>query len=69
MTSIQKKLYSLQDEKYRDFQKVLIPTVKSNSIIGVRTPKLKKYAKELSKDKDIDKFLNDLPHFPLNLSS
>lgn len=62
MTSIQKKLYSLQDEKYRDFQKVLIPTVKPNSIIGVRTPELKKYAKELSKDKDIDKFLNNLPH-------
>lgn len=62
MTSIQKKLYSLQDEKYRDFQKVLIPTVKSNSIIGVRTPELKRYAKELSKDKDIDKFLNGLPH-------
>lgn len=62
MTSIQKKIYSLQDKKYGDFQKNLIPTVKANSIIGVRTPELKKYAKELSTDKNVDKFLNDLPH-------
>lgn len=62
MTSIQKKLFSLQDKKYRDFQKTLIPTVASNSVIGVRTPELKKLAKEYYKDKDIEKFLNDLPH-------
>ena len=62
MTSIQKQLYNLQDKKYRDFQKILIPTVKQESIIGVRTPDLKKYAKELSKDISIDKFLNGLPH-------
>ncbi len=62
MTSIQKKLFSLQDKKYRDFQKTLIPTVASNSVIGVRTPELKKFAKEYYKDKDIEKFLNDLPH-------
>ena len=62
MTSIQKELYKLQDKKYKDFQKNLIPTVEKESIIGVRTPDLKKYAKELSKDKSIDKFLNDLPH-------
>ena len=62
MTSIQKKLFSLQDKKYRDFQITLIPTVASNSVIGVRTPELKKLAKEYYKDKDIEKFLNDLPH-------
>lgn len=62
MTSIQKKLFSLQDKKYRDFQKTLIPTVASNNVIGVRTPKLKKLAKEYYKDKNIEKFLNDLPH-------
>ena len=62
MTSIQKELFSLQDKKYRDFQKILIPTVKPESIIGVRTPELKKLAKELYRDKDIVKFLNDLPH-------
>ena len=62
MTNIQKKLYSMQDKKYRGFQKVLIPTVDSDSIIGVRTPDLKKYAKVLAKDENKDKFLNDLPH-------
>lgn len=62
ISNIQKTLFGLQDKKYRDFQKVLIPTVKQNSIIGVRTPDLKKYAKELYKNENIDKFLNDLPH-------
>jgi 3-methyladenine DNA glycosylase AlkD len=62
MTKIQKKLYSLQDKKYRDFQKVLIPTVSPKSIIGVRTPDIKKFAKELYKKDEAEKFLEELPH-------
>ena len=38
MTEIQKRLFELQDEKYRDFQVKLIPTVDPASVIGVRTP-------------------------------
>ena len=59
---IRKRLFELQDEKYRDFQKNLIPTVEPESIIGVRTPELRKYAKQLVKEDKIDEFLNDLPH-------
>ncbi len=44
---ILKKLYSLQDTKYRDFQGKLLPTVDTETIIGVRTPDLRKLAKEL----------------------
>lgn len=62
MTTIQKKLYSLQDKKYRDFQKVLIPTVDPKSIIGVRTPDIKKYAKEIYNSGEAEEFLNELPH-------
>ena len=51
MTEIQKRLFELQDEKYRDFQVKLIPTVDPASVIGVRTPELRKLAKELSKGK------------------
>ncbi|WP_026507845.1 DNA alkylation repair protein [Butyrivibrio sp. MC2013] len=56
------RLYSLQDIKYRDFQKGLIPTVDPDRVIGVRTPDLRKYAAELSKRDDIKDFLSDLPH-------
>ena len=59
---IRNKLFTLQDKKYRDFQSKLIPTVAVDNVIGVRTPDLRKYAKELSKREDIKDFLNVLPH-------
>lgn len=59
---IRKELFRLQDEKYRDFQGKLIPTVGIDTVIGVRTPELRRYAKELAGREDIAEFLNDLPH-------
>lgn len=58
-TSIQKKLISMGEEGYRDFSSALMPTVDKNKVIGVRIPKLRKYAKEL---KDYNDFLKSLPH-------
>ena len=52
----------MQDSKYRDFQAKLIPSADPDSVIGVRTPGLRKYAKTLVKNDDIDGFLRDLPH-------
>ena len=62
VVEIRDKLFTLQDKKYRDFQSKLIPNVAIDNVIGVRTPELRKYAKELSKRKDIKDFLNVLPH-------
>lgn len=59
---IRETLFQLQDEKYRDFQSRLIPTVQVESMIGVRTPELKKLAKQLSKREEITDFLEALPH-------
>ena len=59
---IRKKLFELQDIKYRDFQSKLIPTVDPESVIGVRTPELRKLAKQYVKAEGIDEFLSDLPH-------
>ena len=59
---IREKLFELQDEKYRDFQVKLIPGYDAETMIGVRTPELKKLAKELFKDAHIESFLSDLPH-------
>ena len=59
---IREELFRLQDEKYRLMQVKIIPNIDENSIIGVRTPELRKYASQLAKRDDIDKFLSDLPH-------
>ena len=56
------RLFALQDTAYRDFQGKLLPTVDPKTIIGVRTPDLRKLAKELAKQDDIITFLETLPH-------
>lgn len=61
-TEIQKELFDLQDEKYREFSSNLMPTVDPERVIGVRTPDLRKLAKKLAKAPDIDMFLHCLPH-------
>lgn len=59
---IQDELFRLKDEKYRDFQVKLMPTVELDTVIGVRTPELRKYAKQLVKREDVSGFLIELPH-------
>ena len=59
---IQDRLFEMQDIKYRDFQSKLFPTLEPGKMIGVRTPDLKKYARELTKSEDVQEFLNCLPH-------
>ena len=44
---IKEELFKMQDKKYRDFQSKLMPTVNPDRIIGVRTPELRKYAKQI----------------------
>ncbi len=56
------ELFRLQDKKYAEMQVKLLPTVKPDRIIGVRTPELRAFAKKLRFDEDIDAFLTDLPH-------
>ena len=62
LEQIREELFRLQDKKYRDFQIKLIPTVEPETVIGVRTPELRKYAKQLLGSKDISAFLTALPH-------
>lgn len=59
---IRRRLFALQDIKYRDFQAKLIPGKTADVMIGVRTPELRKLAKEFAAREDIGEFLNDLPH-------
>ena len=59
---ILEKIVALQDKSYQAFQSKLMPTVPSEKIIGVRTPMLRKLAKEISGTKQAESFLNSLPH-------
>ncbi len=59
---IKEELLRRQDLSYRAFQKKLLPTVAEPSIIGVRTPELRKLAKILATQEETDTFLGDLPH-------
>ena len=61
MTEIQNYLFSQADQKYRDFTLPLIPLVDEKTLIGVRLPVLKKYAKDLDASQR-EEFLNSLPH-------
>ena len=44
------RLSELRDEGYRDFHARLLPTVDPARIIGVRTPDLRRLAREVARD-------------------
>ena len=56
------QLLNLQDVAYRDFHSRLVPQIDKESIIGVRTPLLKKLALQVSRSGCLFDFLSDLPH-------
>ena len=60
--NIQQVLFALQDLSYRDFHAKLMPTVDKARVIGVRTPKLRAFAKEFGKTEEAKEFLKVLPH-------
>lgn len=59
---IQKELFARQDKEYHDFHCRLMPTVDADTVIGVRTPALRKFAKEVAKLPEHEEFLQKLPH-------
>ena len=61
-TDLHRKLYDLQDLKYREMQIRIIPSIDPGSVIGVRTPALKTMAKEILKTGNYKEFLEELPH-------
>lgn len=59
---VHKKLLSLGNEAYKKFHQRLIPTVPPDKIIGVRTPVLRRFAREFGKTDMAPLFLSLLPH-------
>ena len=63
MKEIVDLLFAKQDTKFRDFQAPLFPTIEKERIIGVRTPDIKKLAKELNGSDIANQFIETLPHY------
>lgn len=59
---ISEELFALQDTEYQTFQSKLMPTIPPETVIGVRTPLLRKLAKELAGTPQAEHFLQSLPH-------
>ena len=53
MTDLQQQLFALQDKTYREFHSKLMPDTDKETVIGIRIPVLRKFARE---------FLQQLPH-------
>ncbi len=60
--SIRASLEALADPAYRAFQRKLIPTVPPETVLGVRTPALRRLARQLRGSEAAARFLADLPH-------
>ncbi len=61
MKMILDKLILAREEEYKEFQCALMPTVDREKVLGVRTPFLRKFAKEIHCE-DAEEFLKILPH-------
>lgn len=59
---VQKELFALQDEQYKAFHCRLMPNIAADRVIGVRTPALRKFARQFAKDPRAEEFLCRLPH-------
>ena len=56
------RLKKVKDDEYKEFQAKLVPNISADTILGVRTPEMRKIAKEVFLSKEKDAFLKDLPH-------
>lgn len=59
---LEKELFQLQDLKYKEFHQKLMPTVNPDKVIGIRTPALRKFAREFGKRAEAKEFIKKLPH-------
>ena len=60
--TVYERLAACGSEEYRDFQSRIVPTVPKETILGVRTPDMRRIAKELRGTAEAEEFLAELPH-------
>lgn len=59
---IQNQLFSLADEAYKAFQQKLMPSVDPDTVIGIRTPELRRFAAKFAQTEEAKDFMANLPH-------
>lgn len=59
---VRRSLAAHVDDGYQAFLAPLIPNIDPRRIVGVRTPELRKIARELARRDDADGYLRELPH-------
>ena len=62
MSVVYDRLATCRDAKYQAFQSKLVPNIDAGTILGVRTPDMRRIAKEVNGTKEAEEFLADLPH-------
>ncbi len=60
--TVYERLAESGNEKYRDFQSNLVPNIPKETILGVKTPDMRKIAKEIKGTEEAEEFLTQLPH-------
>lgn len=60
--TLRERLFAMAEEEYGQFQAKLIPTADPALILGVRMPKLRALAREISCSAEAEDFLRTLPH-------
>ena len=60
--TVYERLLEEKDDAYRAFQARLVPGIPADSILGVKTPQMRRIAREVFDGGDMDGFLKELPH-------
>lgn len=60
--TVYERLLGYQEDEYRDFQSRLVPNISKDTILGVKTPRMRQIAKEFFGTKEGKEFLESLPH-------
>lgn len=60
--NVYKELVKFKSNKFKDFESNLVPTINKKFIIGVKSPYIKKIAKQLYTSGQYNSFINKIPH-------
>ena len=56
------RLAACGSEEYRDFVSKLVPNIPKETILGVKSPDMRRIAKEIRGTAEAEAFLTELPH-------
>ena len=60
--TVYERLIACCDEQYKEFQSKLVPNIPKETVLGVRTPDMRRIAKEIRGTEEAEGFLAELPH-------